>query len=158
MAAPKKHASTRARRNQASTAASLVEEDSTVAATRITPPLPPLVDSDGEEHPWSVRTVEWWEDMWASPMGREYHESDIHQLYVLARLIEAFWASPSVQIASEIRLQRQAFGLTPYDRRRLEWTIEQAEEAQDRGDRRRAGQGTAQQPPAEDDPRLKLVN
>ena len=58
-------------------------------------------------------------------------------------LVDAFWTEPSQALAAEIRLQRQAFGLTPYDRRRLEWTIESVDEAQDRGRQRRARQQPA---------------
>lgn len=58
-------------------------------------------------------------------------------------------------IAGEIRLQRQAFGLTPYDRRRLEWTIENTEDAKDRGAARRQRRATPP-PVADDDPRRGL--
>ena len=40
-------------------------------------------------------------------------------------------------LANEIRLQRQCFGLTPIDRRRLEWEIEKAEGANAKGQKRR---------------------
>lgn len=107
---------------------------------------------------WHPLTCEWWSDLWSSPMAGEYHSSDRHALFILAALIDAFWVEPSKELAGEIRLQRTAFGLTPYDRRRLEWTIESAEEAKDRGNKRR----TAAKPPPErkDDPRemLRMVD
>jgi hypothetical protein len=92
-------------------------------------------------------------------MAAEYHSSDKHALFMLAVLVDGFWRHPSKEIAAEIRLQRQAFGLTPYDRRRLEWTIEATTEAQDRGKSRRAKQQTAanEQPKPAVDPRLVLV-
>lgn len=154
MAAQKKHPSTRARRNKAATAATLYEIEPAEAPI---PELPAVRDGAGVELVWHDMTVAWWEDIWASPMSAEYHESDIHQLYLLARLMNDFWEAPTTAKAAEIRLQRQAFGLTPYDRRRLEWTIETAEEAKDRGESRRAVQNTAQQPDKKDDPRLALV-
>lgn len=141
----KKHPSLRRRTNRASTAAVLSDGR---------PVIRPDLPSRGE--PWHPQTIEWWDDLWAAPMANEYHESDRHALYLLAVLMDQFWQEPSQKLAAEIRLQRQAFGLTPYDRRRLEWTIESTEEAKDRGKKRR--ESTAiQQPDRGTDPRLALV-
>ena len=148
----KKDVSTRARKNVAATAANLPERgnDSPV----ITPDLPERSDGEGGVVAWHKLTREWWADMWASPMSAEYHSSDRHALYILASLIDAFWVTPTKDLAGEIRLQRQAFGLTPYDRRRLEWTIVTAEDAKDG---RKARQiKPSPQPKSGDDPRLSL--
>lgn len=122
-----KHPSARARRNTSSTAATLSLVHNVKA-----PPLP--------EHPtgWHPQTLEWWKDIWASPMAPEFHQSDTHGLYLLALLVDEFWRSPTTALAAEIRLQRQGYGLTPMDRRRLQWTIEQVDEAVDKGEKRRA--------------------
>lgn len=85
-------------------------------------------------------TAEWWRDVWASPMAPEFDESDRHGLFLLAVLVDAFWVEPSKELAAEIRLQRQCFGLTPIDRRRLQWEIERTDEALDRGRKRRAAE------------------
>lgn len=147
MAAQKKDPSVRARRNKAATAATL--SSGVPEANR--PELP-------ANHEWHPLTLEWWNDLWASPMAGEYHGSDRHGLFILAALVDAFWTMPSKDLAAEIRLQRQAFGLTPYDRRRLEWTIESVDEAQDRGRQRRARQQA--KPTDGADPRnvLRAVN
>jgi hypothetical protein len=75
---------------------------------------------------WHPQTEEWWADLWAAPMSNEYHASDRHALYMLAALMDDFWTTDTAgrrkALSEEIRLSRQAFGLTPYDRRRLEWT------------------------------------
>lgn len=141
----KKHPSLRARTNQASTAAKLAD-----GSTVIRPELPE------REGGWHHQTLEWWDDLWAAPMAAEYHASDRHALYMLAALMDMFWRDPCQKLASEIRLQRAAFGLTPYDRRRLEWTIETTEEAKDRGAKRRQAQAVPQ-PDRGTDPRLALV-
>lgn len=121
-----KNPATRARRNKTSTTALLQADPSIIA-----PALP--------ERVWNPLTLAWWEDLWASPMAPEYDESDVHGLYMLAALIDAFWDKPgNTELAKEIRNQRQSYGLSPMDRRRLQWTIEQAEDAQDRGRMRRA--------------------
>lgn len=121
-----KHGSVRARRNKSSTA-------STLTAVH-TVEMPELPDADGG---WHALTVAWWRDIWASPMAPEFEKSDKHGLFILALLVNEFWLSPTKDLAAEIRLQRQAFGLTPMDRRRLQWEIERVDEAQERGERRR---------------------
>lgn len=156
MPAPKKHSSTRARANRATTAATLTDQTSAIVPKL--PARPAEFDANGKKLRigWHAETKAWWSDMWSSPMAREYHSSDRHGLFVLAVLIDKFWRNPDAKLASEIRLQRVAFGLTPYDRRRLEWTIETAEESKDRGQARRQ-RGGAKQPAAATDPRLALV-
>lgn len=144
MPAQKKDPSVRARRNKTAGAATLAADSALPKRER--PELP-------AGRNWHPLTVEWWADLWASPMAGEYHASDRHALFILAALVDAFWTEPTQALAAEIRLQRQAFGLTPYDRRRLEWTIESADEAKDRGRQRRARQSPAA--PA-DDPRMAL--
>jgi hypothetical protein len=86
---------------------------------------------------WHPMTRRWWRDVWGSPMATEYVRADEHALFRLAVLINAFWHKPSTTLASEIRLQQQAFGLTPLDRRRLEWSVERAEEAKASGEQKR---------------------
>lgn len=139
MPARKKDASARARTNRASTAATL--SDSRTVPTTRRPALPQRRNEAGKIIAWSTATREWWKDLWASPMAVEYHSSDRHALFLLAALVDSFWnattSTQRVQLAAEIRQQRAAFGLTPYDRRRLEWQIEASEEAKDRGTRRR---------------------
>jgi hypothetical protein len=82
-------------------------------------------------------TRAWWRDVWHSPMAAEYVRADEHALFRLAVLIDQFWHEPTPKLAAEIRLQQQAFGLTPIDRRRLEWSIVQTEEATTRRQQRR---------------------
>jgi hypothetical protein len=86
-------------------------------------------------------------------MAPEFTESDVHGLLVLAVLVDEFWVDPSKELAAEIRLQRQCFGLSPLDRRRLQWEIERSEQASEAGRSRR-------QPPVgklAEDPRLRAV-
>ena len=72
-------------------------------------------------------------------MAAEYLQADLHGLYILAELVDRFWVDPSPALATEIRLQRQCFGLTPIDRRRLQWEVERVEAAT-----RRQGHGRAE--------------
>jgi hypothetical protein len=126
---PPKHPSTRARANKTSTSATL-RRDPKVKA----PALP--------ERDWHPMTAAWWADVWRSPMAPEFDGSDVHGLFALAMLVDDFWTATTStarkDAAAEIRLQSQRFGLSPMDRRRLQWEIERSEEAQEKGARRRA--------------------
>jgi hypothetical protein len=62
-------------------------------------------------------------------MAAEFVQADVHGLYMLAVLVDQFWHLPVKELAAEIRLQRQCFGLTPIDRRRLQWEVERVEDA-----------------------------
>lgn len=134
-----KNLTIRQRRNKASTRGLLPAEIS----PRLKAPALPAIRE------WQTMTTKWWRDVWASPMASEYLRADEHALFRLAVLIDQFWVEPSRSLAAEIRIQQQAFGLTPLDRRRLEWSIEQVEQAKDRRSRRAITIGT-------DDPRSLL--
>jgi hypothetical protein len=99
-------------------------------------------------------TMAWWHDIWNSPMAKEYLRADVHALYRLALLVDLFWTKPTSVMAAEIRLQQQTFGLTPLDRRRLEWSIEQVETAKNRVQARKANKRKK----AADDPRAVLTH
>lgn len=122
----------RQRRNKKTTRATFTRE---AGPRKRAPSLP---KRDGKT--WHKLTRAWWSDLWHSPMADEYLRVDEHALFRLAALIDLFWSDPSKELAAEIRLEQQAFGITPLDRRRLEWSIEQVETAQQRNaSRRRQG-------------------
>lgn len=77
-------------------------------------------------------------DVWASPQSSEFLRSDLGALFRLAMLVDMFWTSGKLNIAAEIRMMEQQFGLTPMARRRLQWTVTQAEDAADKRERGRA--------------------
>lgn len=135
-----------ARRNKSATRSTLAADPNLVA-----PELP-----EREAGGWHHLTGEWWRDIWASPMAPEYDASDLHGLYVLADLVDAFWCEESPKaragLAAEIRLQRQCFGLTPIDRRRLQWEISRGEDAAEKTKARRAPKPKTDAP----DPRAAL--
>lgn len=150
MAPPMKPAATRRRANKSSTNATLVREHDVMA---------PALPDKGE--PWHELTVQWWVDMWASPLAPEFEKlTDTYGLFMLAQLRDDFWSVPPdkprvrAELAAEIRLQEQRFGLSPLDRRRLQWQVEATEEAQDKGRQRRSR--TIEQVDPSDDPRTAL--
>ncbi|NLD71647.1 MAG: hypothetical protein GX649_02900 [Chloroflexi bacterium] len=87
----------------------------------------PRLPKRTEGRDWHPLTRAWWKDTWGSPMAEEYLDADIHGLFILAELVDAYWYEPSKELAGEIRLQRQCFGLTPVDRRRLQWEVQRVE-------------------------------
>jgi hypothetical protein len=141
-----KHPSTRARRNKTSTNATLKAD-----AAIIVPELP--------ERDWHEMTLSWWRDLWASPMAPEYDDSDRHGLFKLAMLQNDFWTAETAkerkEASAEIRLQEQRFGLSPIDRRRLQWEIEKSEAAVEQGTKRRTTK-KANAPDSKGDPRAVL--
>lgn len=120
-----------------------------------TPPLPDVRE-------WHPQTVEWWHDIWDSPMAGEYDESDKHGLMALAMVVEDFWTADTPRerqaASAEIRLQGVRFGLSPVDRRRLQWEIEKAEDAKARTTKRRraAEEVSSPRPTGVTDPRAVL--
>lgn len=151
MPAQKKHTSVRQRANKASTAATLKTPEAAIV-----PELPVRKDEFGEELSWRQETREWWDDVWASPMANEFVNADFHGLFRLAILVDEFMNDPSSKNHAEVRIAQQAYGLTPYDRRRLEWTVEQTEDAKERGAQRRRSAHVPQHEPHAD-PRLRIV-
>lgn len=105
-----KNTAARRRRNSPPSLALVPEK------ARRAPNLPPGRD-------WSAATRRWWHDIWASPMAAQWLESDVHGLLILAALVEQFNGTGDLKVATEIRLQGAAYGLSPLDRRRLSWEV-----------------------------------
>jgi hypothetical protein len=145
MGAPPKPASQRRRRNTVTGARTL----HAIERGKV-PTLQPA------ERSWHSLVLAWWADIWSSPMSPEWDPSDVHGLYIIADLRHAFWSDEyqggmtKKEIASEIRLQEQRFGLSPIDRRRLQWEIERSEKAAESTTRRKTSTSRK-------DPRLKAV-
>lgn len=159
---PPKPAHLRQRKNKTPGEAQLSSAES--SALNEVPELPGRsADSTGKTEPWHPMVVEWWSSVWRSPMASEYLDADKKGgLYLLADLHQARWDArddPKLlkDIASEIRLQEVRFGLSPIDRSRLRWTIEQGETAAERTQSRR--QAKVPKEPKGKDPRgvLKMV-
>lgn len=153
-----KSAATRQRRNRQTTASTLPSEQ--VSARRKVPPLPAR---ESKAEVWHPRVTEWWRAVWRSPMAAEYLGADMRGgLYLLAELHQRRWTEKDtkvlVALASEIRQQEVRFGLSPIDRRRLQWEVAKGEEAEDETTKRRRTRAVAKAT-AGKDPRelLKVV-
>jgi hypothetical protein len=87
-----------------------------------------LPELPAKEGGWSPRALEFWNNVWTSPMaaGGKYLKADMQGLYVLVDLVDQYWTASRAErpaLAAEIRLQRVPYGLTPYDRNRLQWKV-----------------------------------
>ncbi len=122
-----KPAHLRQRRNRASTQATLPSE--AASADRKVPDLP---EREGGWHPMAL---DWWASVWTSPMAAEFLNADRHGLYLLAELHQRRWLAVSdaqiVRLSAEIRQHEIRFGLSPIDRRRLQWQVEKSENPQE---------------------------
>jgi hypothetical protein len=135
MPPPPKPPHLRQRRNKATTAANLPSSAESAGND-----VPPMCDHPAGD--WHPMVKEWWASVWRSPMASEYLDADKRGgLYQLLMLHQDFWSAESaknrVEVAKEIRLQEVRFGLSPIDRRRLQWTVEQGEAAAERTETRR---------------------
>lgn len=118
----------------------------TTAAVLTTRPagkkIPPLPERKGKRK-WTPQAVEFWKEIWNSEMASEFNDVDIQGLHLLIDMVDTYWKLPAKEIgkkkemANEIRLQRQCFGLTPLDRMRLQWQTEKTDSAKVKGQKRR---------------------
>ena len=137
----------RQRRNKVSTAATLPPAGTASGIT-----APPLPVRGKDVTPWHPETLAYWVVIWASEMAGEFLDADVPGLVALMKMQDRFnYGDHSV--AAEIRLQRQCFGLTPIDRRRLQWETGKVEDAE----RRRPKAGVIPQPTRRNDPRKGLA-
>ena len=150
---PPKPAHLRQRRNKDHPTSQLPTEESA-----LTNEVPELPARDGG---WHQKVTEWWVSVWRSPMASEYLDSDMRGgLYLLADLHQARWEATDpatlVKLSTEIRLSEPRFGLSPIDRSRLRWTIDQGERAAEKTEARREGKAPKA---SKKDPRavLKMV-
>lgn len=100
---------------------------------------------------WHPQVREWWDAVWQSPMAPEYLDADMKGgLYLLADLYQVRWTADSPKIlleaAKEIRQQEVRFGLTPIDRRRLQWEVTRGEQAEQRRPSKRPPSGPVADP------------
>lgn len=88
-----------------------------------------------DERTWHPLTLVGWKHAWESPMASQWLRTDINALGRLAVLWDEY-NKGSLNLAAEIRLQEQRFGLTPLDRSRLQWEVSRADEAELKKSRR----------------------
>jgi hypothetical protein len=78
---------------------------------------------------WSPRTRAWWDTWRRSPQAKAFLATDWQTLALLADLVERYVASPTKDLAAEIRLVHASLGATVTDRQRLRLVVEKPQEA-----------------------------
>lgn len=129
MPLPPKDPKLRQRRNRDVTAATFI--DTSPISDGEIPVLPEKFDEEGAPVEWRPEAVQLWEDLWTSPMASEYMRADQHRVLLYVELWDCYWRKPSVAVAGELRLQGVCLGVTPIDRRRLQWEIKRVEKPGD---------------------------
>lgn len=102
-----------------------------------------LLEEDGEIE-WAGPVVDWWQDIWSSPMANEFVDSDIHGLYLACyyfheSLNPFYKASDRIAFAKQFENAIKNYGLTPSARESLRWQVAQGAAAQNRTQQIRAG-------------------
>lgn len=104
------------------------------------------IDPNEDEFPeeemqpeWNPAVVEWWNDIWTSPMAKEFVDSDIHGLYMgcvfLHESLNPFYKLGDRNAAfKNFETIQKNYGLTPSARESLRWSIAQGTAAQKRTD------------------------
>ena len=80
---------------------------------------PALPDADG----YRVETRRWYETWARSPQASRFISTDWQRLHMLAPLVDSYFASPTVTLVKELRLQESLLGATVIDRARLRWDV-----------------------------------
>jgi hypothetical protein len=143
-----KHPSARSRRNgAASTSREIVLRQPGEELLPV-PELPArymqVKDDQGQlvrvEQEWHEQTVKAWAEMWQFPLVYQAPQIDHHLLHVYIALVDDFWlkleAGRAVtEQANQIRAFSEQWGVGEKSRRHLQITIQDAEEAMERGRR-----------------------
>lgn len=111
---------------------------------------------------WNPAVERWWSDIWSSPMSNEFHDADVHGLYLACFYLQQT-LNPLLKMGDRLNASKsyeaavKNFGLTPMSRRALQWEIEKVDAAQHEGKIRRRRAEDAQteldKEIATDDPR-----
>jgi hypothetical protein len=142
-----KHGSTRQRRNTTSTAREIVLRDPDEGLLPV-PPLPDRVTRrDGKVLPgeWHDQVRLAWVEMWQYPLVYEAPAVDRHLMLVYVDLLQDFWQRSESgrsrnEVARDLRSYAELWGIGEKSRRHLQITIQQANEALERGVRQAAKQ------------------
>jgi len=87
---------------------------------------------------WPEQTLRWWQHWGESPLSTEFSDIDWDFMLDAAILHSQLW-NGDTKVAAELRLRVAKFGATPEDRARLRIQFVQADEAEDRRDKKDTG-------------------
>jgi hypothetical protein len=93
------------------------------------PELPAGID-------WHMQVVMWWAIWGNSELSADFTSLEWQYLIETARILQEFWDSGDMRVASELRLRAAKFGVTPEDRARLRIQVVTAQEAEEKAEAR----------------------
>jgi hypothetical protein len=111
-----------------------------------------VIDGERVRIEWHPQAQVAWAELWQFPLVYQAPEVDHHLLHVYVALIDNFWekleAGRAVtEQANQIRVFSEQWGIGEKSRRHLQITIQEAEEAIERGTRQFAKRIDAEQGP-----------
>lgn len=97
-----------------------------------------MVEGEEVEVQWHPQALVSWAQMWQFPLVYQAPEVDKHLLLIYIALQDEFWrrfdaGRPVTELAKEIRPYSEMWGIGEKARRHLQITIQEAEEAMERG-------------------------
>lgn len=151
-----KHPSARRRGNAAASTAREIVLRQPGDPLRPVPALPErhrVVDGERLPIAWHPEATKAWAQLWQFPLVYQAPEVDQHLLQVYIGLIDNFWEKLEAgraitEQANQIRAFSELWGIGEKSRRHLQITIQEAEEAIERGTRQIAKRVEAEQGPA----------
>jgi hypothetical protein len=121
------------------------------AGPRVKTPTLPKRD-DGVA--WHPLVVEWWTDLWASPIAADYATAHKHAAYLAAYTLDLFYRKPTERLGQRVAVALEGLRWGPVDLRKMRVASEPVtEQATLRPSRKPAVTPTRRR-----DPRLRLVN
>ena len=99
---------------------------------------------------WYDPVKTWWDSAHSSPMSSEFTDSDIHGLYLACMYLHES-LNPRYKVAERLKLATawestiKNYGLSPYSRQNLKWSISQGEQAAKRTEELRASNRSKKQ-------------
>jgi len=135
-----KHPSARQRTNTVSTAREIVLRSADDELLPV-PALPLRTEVEGKygrPAEWHPQTVVTWAQMWQFPLVYQAPEVDRHLMLVYISMLDQFFYRadknlPLTELAKELRPYAEQWGIGEKSRRHLQITIQEAEEAMERG-------------------------
>lgn len=86
---------------------------------------------------WPLVTVDWWKSWQESPLSDQFTAVDWHFMLDTALLHKAVWGEGELKWLAELRLREAKVGATAEDRARLRIQFANADDADDKRDRKR---------------------
>jgi hypothetical protein len=120
------------------------------AGPRVQAPTLPKRDDGAAWHPL---VLEWWSDLWASPIAADYATAHKHAAYLAAYTLDLFYRKPTERLGQRVAVALEGLRMGPVDLRKMRVAPEPTTEPAPTPKPKRAAT-----PARKRDPRLRLIN